>query len=236
VKPSVSGVFAGLFTAVTGIDMTYEQKVIREKKGTMQFPDGRKTKIRLRWIEMQERSVKDSQGTSRITEPLITELYDGDTKTGDFLYTFRENVHSTDQTEMKLNVFAGFQIRNSLGVEKAHRIDGFMRDTEIFAEFSEYYGIIEVSRDTVLLAMMVAQNCNPESQSFGQEKLSKSKKFVSSGTSIGKQSLDKSGKVEWYPVYIPADASAETGELCLKILSCLFFGMGTQGQPAGTSE
>jgi hypothetical protein len=236
VMPSRSAVFAHLFTAVTGIDMSYEQKVSREKKGTMQFPDGRKTKIWLRWIELQERSVKDGSSISRITDPLHTELYDGRTKTGDFLYTRREKIHSTDQTKMKFNLFTGAQVQNSLGIEHTRRIEGFLGDTAIFAEFNEYHGIIEVSRDTVLLAMMVAQNCNPENQSFGKEKLSKNKKIASYGTSIGKQSLDKTEKVEWYPVYLPAHASPETAEICLKILSCLFFGMGNPSQPDSSSE
>ncbi len=56
------------------------------------------------------------------------------------------------------------------------------------------------------------------------------------GSSVGKQSLDNAEKVEWYPIYLPVNASRETGEMCLKILSCLFFGMGTQGHPAGYPE
>jgi len=234
--PSASRIFAALFTEITGLDMSYEQKVIREKKGTMQFPDGKKTKIRLRWIEIQERSVEDEGGIFRITEPLVTELFDGETKTGDFLYTHREKVHNTDQTKEKFNIYTGFQTENTLGTEQTHRIEGFLGDTAIFSEFNEYHGIIEVSADTVLLAMMVVQNCNPESRSFGKAKITKNKRVMISGSSIGKQSLDKTEKVEWYPVYLPVNASKETGEICLKILSCLFFGMGHQGQPAGSTE
>jgi len=234
--PSASGIFASLFTEVTGIDMSYEQKVILEKRGTMRFPDGKTTKIRLRWIEMQERSVRSEGGISMITEPLITELYDGSTRAGDFLYTRQVKVHTTDQTTENFNIFTGHQAINTLGSESTQRIEGFLGDTAIFSEFNEYYGIIEVSADSVRLAMMVAQNCNPESRSFGKAKMSKNKKFMMSGSSIGKQSFEKAETVEWYPVYLPVNASKETGEMCLKILSCLFFGMGTQGQTAGYIE
>jgi hypothetical protein len=234
--PSASSIFASLFTEITGIDMSYEQKVTLEKRGTMRFPDGKITKIRLRWIEMQERSVRGEGGISMISEPLITELYDGESRAGDFLYTRRDKVHTTDQTTQNFNIFTGYQTVNTLGSESTQRIEGFLGDTPIFSEFNEYYGIIEVSADSVLLAMMVAQNCNPESRSFGKAKMSKNKKFMVGGSSIGKQSLEKAETVEWYPIYLPVNASKETGEMCLKILSCLFFGMGTQGQPAGYLE
>ncbi|MBE0655049.1 MAG: hypothetical protein IH594_14705 [Bacteroidales bacterium] len=231
VVPTGSGIFANLFTEITGIDTYYEQKVILEKKGTMLFPDGKRTKIRLRWIEMQERTVSGEGGISTVTEPLITELYDGETRAGDFLYTRRVKVHGTDQTTESFNIFSGFQTVNTLGSERTQQIDGFLGDIPVYAEFNEYFGIIEVSADTVLLAMMVAQNCNPDSQSFGKAKMSKNKKIMVSGSSIGRQSMDDTQKVEWYPIYLPVNASKETGEMCIKILSCLFFGMGTQGQP-----
>ncbi len=234
--PSASGIFASLFTEITGIDMSYEQKVILEKKGTMWFPDGRITKIRLRWIEMQERSVRGEGGISTITGPLVTELYDGETREGDFLYTNRVKVHTTDQTKESFNIWTGYQAENTLGSEQTHRIEGYLGDTTIFSEYNEYYGIIEVSADSALLAMMVAQNCNPESRSFGRARMTKNKVTMVGGSSIGKQSLDDNQKVEWYPIYLPMNTSKETGEMCLKILSCLFFGMGNQGQPSGYPE
>jgi hypothetical protein len=203
-----------------------------EKKGTMRFPDGRITKIRLRWIEMQERSVKGDGGITTISTPLVTELYDGETKEGDFLFTRQMKVHTTDQTKESFNIWTGMQTENTLGSESTQRIEGFLGDRAIFSELNEFYGIIEVSVDTVLLAMIVAQNCNPESRSYGGARMTKNKVTMVGGSSIGKQSLDNTEKVEWYPIYLPVNATKETGEMCLKILSCLFFGMGTQGQPA----
>lgn len=228
---SGSSIFASLFTEITGIDVYYDQKVLLEKKGTMRFSDDRITKIRLSWIEMQERSVKGERGTSTITEPLVTELYDGETKAGDFLYTNQVKVYDTDQTKVSFNIWTGYSAENTLGSERTQRIEGFLGDVPIFAEYNEYFGIIEVRADTVLLAMMVAQNCNPESQSFSKSKMSKNKRIMIPGSSTGQQSLDDTRKVEWYPIYLPVNATEETGEMCLKILSCLFFGIGTQGQP-----
>lgn len=235
VIPSVSSLFAGLFKDITGIDLIYEQKVAREMKGTMQFSDGQKTKIRLRWIEMQERSKGEATGIARITTPLVSELFAGDSITGNFLYSRRETVHATDQTQEKFNIYSGYQVQNSLGVELSHQIEGFLEETSVFSGFNEFHGIIEVSKDTVLLAMMVAQNCNPDNQSFGKQKLSKNKKIAFGSTSVGKQSLDKAERTEWYPVYIRTGSTAEAGKLCLKILSCLFFGMGTPAPPDNDS-
>lgn len=226
---SPSHIFATLFTEITGIDIYYEQEVIQEKKGTMRFSDGKETKILLRWILMQERSVKGEAGISKISGPLVTELYEREKRAGDFLYTRREEVYATDKTNESFNIWSGFQIENSLGSERTQRIEGFLGDTVIFSEFNEYYGIIEVSADSVLLAMMVAQNCNPENRSFGKARMTKNKTTMVGASSIGKQSLDDAQKVEWYPIYLPVNVSKETGEMCLKILSCLFFGMGTQG-------
>ena len=230
VKNVGTAFFAGLFTEMTGLDFTYEQKVVRESRGSILFSDGRKIRIRLKWLEIQECTVGEGVNSSRVTAPLVVEISEGERLTGKFVFTHRSQVHASDRTTEKFSLMTGLQSTNTFGTEQTYRIDGYMGETPVFAEFNEYHGIAAVSVDTVLQAMMVVQNCNPDSRAFGNSKLSKNKQITYSGSSsIGKPSLDNAEKTEWYPVYLPGNVSEETGEMCLQILSCLFFGIGSQG-------
>ena len=228
--PTGSALFAGLFTAMTGLDFTYEQKVVRDTRGSMLFSDGRKIRVRLKWLEIHECTVQEGVNSVRVTAPLVAEIVEEDQLAGKFVCTQRSLVHASDQTREKFSLLTGLRSTNTFGTELVYRIDGFLDETPVFAEFNEYYGIAAVSVDTALLAMMVVQNCNPDSRSFANSRLSENKKVaVGAGTSIGKPSLDNAEKTEWYPVYLPENVSSEEGEICLKILSCLFFGIGSQG-------
>ena len=48
----------------------------------------------------------------------------------------------------------------------------------------------------------------------------------SSGQSITKPSMNNEKAVEWYTLYFPSGLSAESKLDGIKILLCLFFGMG----------
>ncbi len=225
--PTGSAFFAGLFTAVTGLDFTYEQKVVRETKGSIVFSDKRKIRVRIKWLEIHECTVQEGVSSAQVTAPLVAELVEGDRLAGKFVCTYRSQVHASGQTKEKFSPLTGLRSTNTFGTEQVYRIDGYLDETPVFAEFNEYYGIAAVNVDTALLAMMVVQNCNPDSRSYASSRLSENKKVVTgAGTSIGKPSLDNAEKTEWYPVYLSKDVSEEKGEMCMKILSCLFFGIG----------
>ncbi len=227
IMPTGSALFAGLFTAMTGLDITYEQKVVNESRGSILFLDKRKIRVRLKWLEIHERTVQEGVNSVRVTAPLVAELAEGDRLAGKFVCTYRSLVHASDRTKEKFSLLTGFRSTNTLGTEQVYRVDGYLSETPVFAEFNEYYGITAVSADTALLAMMVLQNCNPDSRTYASSRLSENKKVaVGAGSSIGKPSLDNAEKTEWYPVYLSKDISVEEGEMCLKILSCLFFAIG----------
>ncbi len=229
VIPSGTALFAGLFTSMTGLDFAYEQKVVREARGSMLFSDGRKVRIRLKWLEIQERTVEEGVNSIRVTAPLVAEIVEGDQLAGKFVCTYRSRVHASDRTTEKFSPFTGYRSTNTFGTEQVYRIDGYLGGKQVYAEFNEYHGITAMGADTALLAMMVVQNCNPDSRTYGSSGLSKNKKVsYGAGSSIGKPSLDNAGKTEWYPVYLPENVSGEEAEMCLKILSCLFFGIGSQ--------
>ncbi|MDD5508339.1 MAG: hypothetical protein PHD25_08445 [Bacteroidales bacterium] len=224
--PTFSALFATLFTTMTGLDIAYEQKVVREVRGSMLLSDGRKIRTRFKWLEIKECTVMEGVNSVRVTAPMVAEIVEKGQLTGKFVCTQRSLVHASDRTREKFSLLTGFRSTNTFGTEQVYRVDGYMGETPVFAEFNEYHGITAVSADTSLQAMMVVQNCNPDNRTFGSSGMSKSKKVsYGASTSIGKPSLDNAEKTEWYPVYLPENVSREEGETCLKILSCLFFGI-----------
>jgi len=227
-KPTMSSILSTLFTDVTGVDLLYDQPVINQKKGTLFFSDGQKFGIKLKWIEIETRSVKsEEEVATRISEPLTAELYDDKEQAGYFLYTRQEIVHATDKTKEKFNVFTGYQKENTLGIELIRRIEGALYTRPISAEYNENQGIIEVRSGDELLGVMVVQNCNPENRSIGNVSVSKNKRFISSsGQGIGKPSMENDKSVEWFPVYFSGTSSDDSRKICIETLICLFFGIG----------
>ena len=226
-KPTLSDFLAPLFTDATGIEISYDNIIKAQKKGTLFFSDGQKFGINLKWIEMETKSTKsDEVTTQRVSKPLIAELYNEKEQIGYFLYTRSEYVRSTDKTERKFNPFNGYQTQNTLGIEQIHRIEGSLYNKPLFAEYNENRGIIEIQSGDERLGVMVVQNCNPENRSIGNVSLSKNKRFISSGGNIGKPSMENTKSVEWYPIYFPEKSSNEAKRISIETLICLFFGIG----------
>lgn len=225
-KPSFSGLLAGLFSQITGIEVVTEKMVDYEKNGVLIFSDGDELGILLKWIEIETSSTfSDEVQSQRISDPLVAELYTKDKQIGYFVYTQEEIVYTTEKTEETFNGFNGFQVKNSLGVERIYRIEGELYGRPILAEYNENQGIIEVISGEELLGVMVVENLNPDNRSISDETLSKNKKFITGGK-IAKSSLENTKTVEWYPIYLPTDFSDESGKMCIETLIFLFFGMG----------
>jgi hypothetical protein len=226
-KPTLSDFLAPLFTDATGISVSYDTKIVNQKKGTLTFSDGQKFGINLKWIEIETKSTTSDEVTKQIvSNPLIAELYNEKEQIGYFVYTRFENVRTTYKTEEKFNPFTGYQTTNTLGIEHIHRIEGSLHNKPLYAEYNENRGIIEVRSGDERLGVMVVQNCNPENRSIGNVTLSKNKRFISSGGSIGKPSMENTKSVEWYPIYFPENSSNEAKRISVETLICLFFGIG----------
>lgn len=225
-KPSFSEILSQLFSQVTGIEVIYEEMVDYEKKGSLVFSDGTELGILLKWIQLETSSTYDDEVlTQRILDPLVTELYNKDKQIGYFVYTQEEIVYHTDKTENTFNAFNGFQTKNSLGVERVHRIEGELNERPIIAEYNESPGIIKVESGGELMGVMVVENMNLDNRSISNETLSKNKIFITAAN-IGKPSLVKPKSVEWYPIYLPNGSSFESGKMCIETLIFLFFGIG----------
>ncbi len=226
-KPSFSEILTQLFSQVTGIEVIYEEMVQNEKKGSLIFSDGTELGILLKWIELETSSSNDDEVfIQRTLEPIVTELYNKDKQTGYFVYIQEEIVYHTDKTENTFNAFNGFQTKNSLGVERIHRIEGELNQRPIIAEYNESLGIIKVESGGELLGVMVVENMNFDNRSISNETLSKNKLFITEAN-IGKPSLIKSKSVEWYPIYLPNGSSFESVKMCIETLIFLFFGIGS---------
>jgi len=228
-KPTLSDFLAPLFTDATGIEILYDNKITNQKKGTLLFSDGQKFGINLKWIEMETKStMSDEVTTQRVSNPLTAELYDEKEQIGYFVYTRMENVRNTAKTEVKFNPFTGYQTQNTLGIEQIHRIEGYLYNKPLFAEYNENRGIIEIRSGDDRLGVMVVQNCNPENQSMSNVSLSKNKLFMSSSSAnVGKPSLGNTKSVEWYPIYFPENSTDNSRKICIETMVCLFFGIGS---------
>ena len=228
-KPTLSDFLAPLFTEATGIEVSYNNKIANQKKGTLTFSDGQKFGINLKWIEMETKStMSDEVATQRVSNPLIAELYNEKEQIGYFVYTRMENVRTTAKTEKKFNPFTGYQTINTLGIEQIHRIEGSLYNKPLFAEYNENRGIIEIRSGEERLGVMVVQNCNPENQSIGNVALSKNKRFTSaSSENFRKPSLENNKSVEWYPIYFPENSTDNSRKICIETMVCLFFGIGS---------
>ena len=225
-KPSFSEILAQLFSQITSIEVVREELVDYEKKCTLVFSDGDELGILLKWIEIETSSTfSDEVESRRIEDPLVAELYTKDKQVGYFVYTQENIVYTTEKTEDTFNVFNGFQTKNTLGIERIHRIEGALYDRPILAEYNENQGIIEVKSGEELLGVMVIENLNPDNRSISNMTLSKKKIFISQAN-IGNSSLKKTKSVEWYPIYLPNDFSIESGKICIETLIFLFFGIG----------
>lgn len=233
VKPSAAPFLSSLFTDITGIDLEYDQAIRRELNGIVAFSDNQEFGIKLKWYGTETRSVQEGTLSINYSNPGSAELYEDKVQTGHFSYASMEKVRSTEKTTQKFNAFTGNQTINSLGIEKIDRIKGTISAKEISGEFNENNGIIMINSGDTLLGVMVVVNCNPESRSVSGNRISKNKVFISNSSSqnLKTQSMENSKKVEWYPLYLTRDSSAASGKLCIKTLTCLFFGIGNMSSP-----
>ena len=229
-SPGLSAVLANLFTEVTGVGFLYEQKVNYQINGNLTFSNHPRISFRMKWIDIETRSTKSDETISAARNPVVTELYDPHAQAGYFVYAYFEHVVETDQTRTRFSPFTGYQVQNTLGIDKIHCIEGVLYDTPVYAEYNEGEGIIYVFFGEDISAAMVVVNSNPENTAVSNMRLSKNKRVMtSSSQTVGKPSLDNDEKLEWYNLYLPEDTSGKSTIEIVQTLVCLFFSIGAQG-------
>lgn len=224
---SAKPLFAGIFTALTGIGKEYTLKQKDHKSGVLEFSNKQQIKILLEWIEEVTYSTTSDETTSQITVPLIGQLIKDNQPQGEFVYQRISEVISTPETKEKFSLIAGNIVENSYGTAIQHRVKGILNEVEFAVTYDELFSFSDIKVNNETWASMIFQNCNPEnSQSFNEGKLSKNKKWMTSTfTNIGKPKLNKGEKLEWYPVFIKNDVGVDKmAEIC-QLLVCLFFAM-----------
>ena len=226
-KPSFTGLLAQLFTDMTKIGVVYDETVKYQKKANLVFSDGEEVGILLKWIQIETSSTySDEVESIRIEDPLVAELYSKDKQIGFFVYVQEELVYTTENTKETFNAFNGYQVQNSLGIERFYRIEGMLYDRPVLVEYNENQGVIEVLSGEEQLGVMVIDNINPDNRSISNERLSKNKTFITADVRLNGPSLKNLNSQEWYPIYLPEAYSQESVKICMDSLIFLFFGMG----------
>lgn len=225
---SAKPVFAAFFTDLTGIGTTYTLKQKEHRTGLLVFSNRKQIKIGLEWIEDVTYSTISDEVTSRITVPMIGQLVKDDQPQGEFIYQRISEVLATPETKEKFSPIAGPVVENSFGTAIQHRVKGTVDSMNFSVGYDELSSVSELTVNKETVAAMIFQNCNPKNtQSFNEGKLSKNKKWTTSTySSIGKPSLSKEEKQEWYPVFIKNGASTDEMAEVSELLVCLFFAMG----------
>ena len=226
---SLKPILADLFTAATGIGTTYTITEKERKRGVMEFSNGKNLTIGLNWIEEITTTNTTGDVQSRITVPLIGQIFNDTILMGNFIYEEISSTLASGVTKEKFSWVSGPYMENSFGTAVIHRIKGKLHDLPFVAEYNELFGYVEIKIENQTLACMIFQNCNPENgQSFDNSRLSKNK-LIKSGASVNnlaKPSLGNEDKLEWYPIFIRKNFTTTEMENGLGILACLFFGIG----------
>jgi len=226
---SYKPILADLFTGIIGLGTEYTIKEKERKRGTIQFSDGKNLTIELNWIEEVTTSNTTGEVKSRITVPLVGQIFNDTTGIGNFIYEKISTILSSEVTKEKFSWVSGPYTENSFGTAMIHRIRGKLHDKPFVAEYNELFGFVEVKTENQTFACLIFQNCNPENkQSFDNSKLSKNKRIMSGTTvnNLGTPSLENEAKLEWYPIFIKKNSTSAELETGLGILVCLFFGIG----------
>ncbi len=226
---SLKPILADLFTATTGIGTTYTIKEKERKRGVLEFSNGKNLMIGLNWIEEITTTNTTGEVQSRITVPLVGQIFNDTTLMGNFIYEKISTTLSSEVTKEKFSWVSGPYTENSYGTAVIHRIIGKLQEKPFVAEYNELFGHVEVKIENQTLACMIFQNCNPENgQSFDNSKLSKNKRVMSGANvnNVATPSLENEVKLEWYPIFIRKDFTSSEMETGLGILVCLFFGIG----------
>jgi hypothetical protein len=227
-KISLKPILADLFTEMTGIGTTYTIIEKERKRGVLEFSGGKKLLIEMDWIEEVTVSTVSGETESRISVPLIGQLYNDTILAGNFIYEKISKTLVSSETKEKFSLASGTYQENSFGTAVIHRIKGNLNNKPFIAEYNQLFGLVEIKSDNQTLAAMIVQNCNPENlQSFDKNKLSKNKRTISeSGSNFGTPSLENRKKLEWYPFYVKGNATTDELQTSLGIMVCLFFGIG----------
>lgn len=223
-KPALSEIF----TDATGIGMEYTVKEKGMKKGVIKFHGGNKFMIKLNWIEEKTSTTNSDEVQSRITTPLVGQLFSDTTKVGSFIYQRISKALPSDATNEKFSLTNGNLAENSSAATVIHHINGTLNSKLFTAEYNEKTGLIEINSANQTLATMLFHNCNPGTgRSQSKTKNSMNEGAVSEEEpKAGFSSSKKTSKLKWYPYFMKGHPTGEEVTTSLEILVCLFFGMG----------
>jgi len=211
-KIGFSEVTARFLHQVTGLNVAYDLKSKEIRFGRLEYPDGRKLKLRMEWMEATEKTTDGQVWNVSQLSPMIVEVYSDKELLAFYTYALKPPDSAVSFSK-------------SLSGAAVHQLEGFSNGTPVSVVYDTGNDLLFLTYDHQLKLIMVLQNINPDSRSFSGTTLSKNKTtIVGSSKGIGKPKLK--GTAEWYHLFYDASLSREQAAKMLEPLLMLFFGIG----------
>jgi len=211
-KIGFSEVTARLLHQVTGLNIVYDLKSKEIRFGRLEFPGGRKLKLRMEWMETTEKTTDGQVWRVSQRSPLIVEVYSDKELLAFYTYATKPPDSS-------------FSFRKSLSGLTVHQLEGFHNGIPVSVVYDPGNELVFLNYDHQLKLVMVLQNINPASRSFNGYTLSKNKTTMG-GISNGFGKPKLKGTAEWYHLFYDASLTREQAAKLLEPLLMLFFGIG----------
>jgi len=211
-KIGLSQITAGLVHQVTKLNVAYDLKSKQIRFGKLEYPDGRKLKLRMEWMEATEKTTDGQVWSEYQSSPMIVEVHSDKDLLASYVYTTKSPDSSVS-------------FGKSLSGSEVYQLEGFNNGIPVSVVYDPGNDLVFLSYDRQLKLVMVLQNINPESRSFSGTTLSKNK--ISMGgisNGIGKPKLK--GTSEWYHLFYDASLTREQAGQSLEPLLMIFFGIG----------
>jgi hypothetical protein len=192
---SARGIFADLFTQITGIGMYYTLQSKVSRTGSIYTLDGSKRKVRLDWLQEITATSDKVIVNSRIKSPITGMYFDGDSLISHFIY-YREIKPLDDISPHNVQFTMDGNTYESICA-----IIGEFRGIKFSVVYREHDELVFISIEDKINAILSLINMNPESLSADGRKLSKNKiTIVSSSRQFGKPKVEVSS-AELYRLY-----------------------------------
>ncbi len=213
-------IFPSIFSQITGIETYYKLESKEKRFGTLTTNDGVKRRMRLDWLEELRKSAVDHQAVEgRVISPITGQFLEKDSLIAHFI------VYSESRPLQNVSLRdVHFQQGSESWSETVFTIIGEFRKRPFVVTYNEAEAKVLISLEGRNVAVLSLINSNPASLSAGGVRMSKNKRFISSGN-IKKQKLEV-GSAEWYPFYVVENVGEQEATEMSFILMLLFFAAG----------
>ncbi len=225
---SLKPMLADMFTQTTGLGTEYTIKEKEQKRGVLEFSNGKKLEIQLNWIEEITSMTNSDEVRSHISVPLVGQLYNDTALVGSFVYEKIVKDAKEGDPFARLSQVSGPLSENLGRNTDIHRIKGTLYSKPFTAEYNAKLGWVDINSENQTLATMIFRNSNPgNSGSSNESNPSNTSPGAGAATNVATVNTKEEAKFAWYPFFVKENAT--TGEVInsLEIIVFLLFGMGS---------